>query len=86
MVGPGRVERPTSRLSGVRSNHLSYKPDEVFVLEQYDRPTRRHPRAIAQAFDGKGRETKAAARPPYCLVSIGKRREAVDRDASLERR
>ena len=26
MVGPGRVERPTSRLSGVRSNHLSYEP------------------------------------------------------------
>ena len=30
MVGPGRVERPTSRLSGVRSNHLSYEPEEVF--------------------------------------------------------
>ena len=27
MVGPGRVERPTSRLSGVRSNHLSYEPE-----------------------------------------------------------
>ena len=26
MVGPGRLERPTSRLSGVRSNHLSYGP------------------------------------------------------------
>ncbi len=26
VVGPGRVERPTSRLSGVRSNHLSYGP------------------------------------------------------------
>ncbi len=25
-VGLGRVERPTSRLSGVRSNHLSYRP------------------------------------------------------------
>src|SRR5437868_4762578 len=25
-VGPGRVELPTSRLSGVRSNHLSYEP------------------------------------------------------------
>ena len=29
VVGPGRVELPTSRLSGVRSNHLSYEPDEV---------------------------------------------------------
>ncbi len=26
LVGPGRVELPTSRLSGVRSNHLSYGP------------------------------------------------------------
>ena len=32
LVGPGRVERPTSRLSGVRSNHLSYEPDEVFSV------------------------------------------------------
>ncbi len=29
MVGPGRVELPTSRLSGVRSNHLSYEPLRV---------------------------------------------------------
>ena len=28
MVGPGRLELPTSRLSGVRSNHLSYGPKE----------------------------------------------------------
>src|ERR1700761_1896601 len=26
MVGPGRLELPTSRLSGVPSNHLSYGP------------------------------------------------------------
>ena len=26
MVGLGRIELPTSRLSGVRSNHLSYRP------------------------------------------------------------
>jgi hypothetical protein len=26
MVGPGRLERPTSRLSGVRSDRLSYGP------------------------------------------------------------
>ncbi len=29
MVGPGRLELPTSRLSGVRSNHLSYGPISV---------------------------------------------------------
>ena len=26
LVGLGRLELPTSRLSGVRSNHLSYEP------------------------------------------------------------
>ena len=30
-VGLGRVELPTSRLSGVRSNHLSYRPDGVLL-------------------------------------------------------
>ena len=30
MVGLGRLELPTSPLSGVRSNHLSYRPDLVF--------------------------------------------------------
>ena len=29
VVGPERVERSTSRLSGVRSNHLSYEPISV---------------------------------------------------------
>ena len=29
LVGPGRLELPTSRLSGVRSNHLSYGPPDV---------------------------------------------------------
>ena len=29
MVGPGRFELPTSRLSGVRSNQLSYGPGTV---------------------------------------------------------
>ena len=28
-MGQGRVELPTSRLSGVRSNHLSYWPSET---------------------------------------------------------
>ena len=27
MVGRGGLEPPTSRLSGVRSNHLSYRPN-----------------------------------------------------------
>ena len=59
LVGPERVERSTSRLSGVRSNHLSYEPDEVCRLRIR---AQQHPRAIARTFDEKGRETKGAAR------------------------
>jgi hypothetical protein len=33
MVGRGRLELPTSRLSGVRSNQLSYRPDKALALE-----------------------------------------------------
>ena len=29
MVGLGRLELPTSRLSGVRSNRLSYRPQHL---------------------------------------------------------
>ena len=51
LVGPGRVERPTSRLSGVRSNHLSYEPDEVSFTQQIPRGS------AARIFDGrKGNE------------------------------
>ena len=32
MVGLGGLEPPTSRLSGVRSNQLSYRPDLGFLL------------------------------------------------------
>ena len=28
-MGPGRFELPTSRLSGVRSNQLSYEPNSI---------------------------------------------------------
>ena len=34
MVGLGGLEPPTSRLSGVRSNHLSYKPIKLIDREQ----------------------------------------------------
>ena len=41
MVGLGRFELPTSRLSSARSNQLSYRPIEARV-----RPSHRRPRAI----------------------------------------
>ena len=31
VVGLGRIELPTSPLSGVRSSHLSYRPVQVLV-------------------------------------------------------
>ena len=45
-MGLGRLERPTSPLSGVRSNHLSYRPERrarptrPIVRAQKTRPTR----------------------------------------------
>jgi hypothetical protein len=35
LVGRGGLEPPTSRLSGVRSNHLSYRPIQVGDLRNY---------------------------------------------------
>ncbi len=71
LVGPGRLELPTSRLSGVRSNQLSYGPSGV---EARDRPGKRERLAIAspamaspskgerqKAGDEEERETKTAA-------------------------
>ena len=37
MVGRGRFELPTSPLSGVRSNHLSYRPLTLFLLRDIKR-------------------------------------------------
>ena len=59
MVGPGRLELPTSRLSGVRSNHLSYGP-------QLDAASRIHKpgsalRTLTREYVAcEERETKAA--------------------------
>ena len=56
MVGLGRLERPTSPLSGVRSNHLSYRPEL--------RPTLQGPKTPAapeRCIRNEIRETKTAA-------------------------
>ena len=36
MVGRGGLEPPTSRLSGVRSNHLSYRPNRDELERQFN--------------------------------------------------
>ena len=38
LVGQGRVELPTSRLSGVRSNHLSYWPGVGWDPREWETP------------------------------------------------
>ena len=38
LVGLRGLEPPTSRLSGVRSNHLSYKPRRTVVVSVFRRP------------------------------------------------
>ena len=64
MVGLGRLERPTSPLSGVRSNHLSYRP------EPHPKPPLK--RAALIDVSGEERETKTAAsriaRPDWSLL------------------
>jgi hypothetical protein len=35
LVGLGRLELPTSRLSGERSNQLSYRPTSEFFLQLF---------------------------------------------------
>ena len=46
MVGRGGVEPPTSRLSGVRSNHLSYRPSAAQAAFQ-QRKARKWPAQLS---------------------------------------
>ena len=48
MVGLGRLERPTSPLSGVRSNHLSYRPARPLYESPARNATPAAPRHTAQ--------------------------------------
>ncbi len=47
MVGLGRLERPTSPLSGVRSNHLSYRPQPEHTLRPMYPELRREAKTAA---------------------------------------
>ena len=67
MVGLGRLELPTSRLSGVRSNHLSYRPEPARAAPENGNTltdARASPVGNARA-DDLERETKTAVRSPY---------------------
>ena len=54
MVGPGRFELPTSRLSSARSNQLSYEPGSVDPPGTRSTPNRRKARAGLSFRIGKG--------------------------------
>jgi hypothetical protein len=62
VVGLGRLELPTSRLSSARSNQLSYKPLTREVLLARDRlaPEASHKRSPWRVFVREERETKTA--------------------------
>ena len=63
MVGLGRLELPTSRLSGVRSNRLSYRPrDQGSEVRNQKKPDPWTRRLIPDAWYLNGRDAKAAAR------------------------
>ena len=80
MVGPGRLELPTSRLSGVCSNQLSYRPLKRSANKRRSRmdlalDARSHRSLIRAAVVFAERETKTAA-SRTCVVLI---------DASIDR-
>ena len=75
MVGRVGVEPTTSRLSGVRSNHLSYRPPYLDSLKR----RRSHPRAwlsshkLGRAFAlaASGRESELRRAPAARLLGRG---------------
>ncbi len=86
MVGPGRVELPTSRLSGVRSNHLSYGPP---FRKDAGFPNAKRP---AEPIAGRSRERNASAkkekrrrRRPAILAMTGHVSKRSDSRAGLRR-
>ena len=59
-MGRGGLEPPTSRLSGVRSNHLSYRPDTISSAGSSDVQAR-HSRHLPVAFSTQNS-------PPDCFA------------------
>ena len=67
LVGLGRLELPTSRLSGVRSNHLSYKP--LHGLPPFTALKRIYRQHISVFFSLKGGDP-AAGSPTATLLRL----------------
>ena len=99
MVGPGRLELPTSRLSGVRSNHLSYGPilgrtqPNSGSLSSEERETWAAVSAIPSECQASPRRIAFRWSPDWCHLCSKKRGKghpvkpaSSNSDASLERR
>ena len=67
MVGPGRLELPTSRLSGVCSNHLSYRPLKRHVQATHRIQARTRDRTTTSNGCGVMRKEKRRRRRLACL-------------------
>ena len=72
LVGLGRFELPTSRLSSARSNQLSYKPgdptDRAGSLQQRDCERNRTRKSAARARPGRKRSVDGGV-PPVGLMT-----------------
>jgi hypothetical protein len=66
-VGLGRLERPTSRLSGVRSNQLSYRPEGYPKRPRHGTATGGTDRDLGLFAQG---DVQTATRPlPPCIAA-----------------
>ena len=73
LVGPGRLELPTLRLSGVRSNHLSYGPMAATAgceTQARDRVTVDHNPYGCVDDDESGKRNGDGGVPPFIGASI----------------
>src|SRR3546814_6370393 len=80
MVGRGGVEPPTSRLSGVRSNHLSYRPGAHAsrFLQQ---------REALESLPGRSEEhtseLQSLMRISYAVFCLKKKKRTIDKKHTL---
>ena len=89
LVGPGRLELPTLRLSGVRSNHLSYGPMAVRQAGRSPGSRSRHQQSEpnVRSVDDEMTKEKRRRRRPAVYWSLNRQsRERRPGEASLERR
>lgn len=69
MVGLDRLELSTSPLSGVRSNHLSYRPGQEAVPELQAQKTHSHTGPITPKVSEGKKEKRRRRHPANAVVS-----------------